>query len=80
MFIRQVKLLIIPENEKITVSSSIVFEFRWGGNFKEAAAAFYAAQVLTAKYSGVAFDSQSGMFLGSEKIAQGAEVFANLPE
>jgi hypothetical protein len=70
----------IPENEKIDISNSIVFEFRWGGNFKEAAAAFYTAQVLTMKYKGVAFDPESGIFLGPEQIAQGAEVFANLPE
>lgn len=70
----------IPENEKINVSSSIVFEFRWGSNFKEAAAAFYMAQVLTAKYNGVAFEPQSGMFLESEQMAQGAEAFANFPE
>ena len=71
---------IIPENGDLDIDNSIVVQFRWGGSFKEAVAAFYTAQVLTVKYNGVAFDPESGMFLESQQLAQGAEAFAALPE
>jgi len=71
---------IIPKNGSLDIDSSIVFEFRWGGDFKEAAAAFYTAQVLTVKYNGIVYDPESGVFLDSEQVAYGAEVFDNLPK
>jgi hypothetical protein len=71
---------VIPQSESIDFGNSIAVEFRWGGNFKEAIAAFYTAQVLTMKYNGVAFDPESGIFIESEQLAQGAAAFESMPE
>jgi len=69
---------IIPNKGALDLNNSITVKFRWGGNFKEASAAFYTAQTLTLKYNGVVFEPESGMFLEPQQLAEGAEAFSSM--
>ena len=54
--------------------------FRWGGNLREAAAAYMAALAYARATNGVIFDPQEGQFLTpdeAQKIARDLEAHAN---
>ncbi|WP_101760140.1 hypothetical protein [Oceanicoccus sp. KOV_DT_Chl] len=70
----------IPPNSEVNFSTSIAFQFRWGGEMKEMIAAFYTAKVLMLTYNGVAFDSESGIYVSAEQISQGADAMSQMQE
>lgn len=69
----------IPDTSDFDLSRSIAIEFRWGGNFKEALAAFYLAQVLMSEFNAKTVDLESGGWIGLENIVKAVSTFEAIP-
>jgi hypothetical protein len=49
-----------------------VYELGYGGDWLEAATAFYAASVLVSKYGGTAFEPQGGIVMDAKALLEAA--------
>jgi hypothetical protein len=61
-----------PPIAAIKVEKPIVYELGYGGDWLEAATAFYAASVLVSKYGGTAFEPQGGIVMDAEALLEAA--------
>ena len=63
---------LLPNNYK----QGVVYQFRFGGNPKEAQVAFTSAIIINTKYNGVAIEDQSGALLSVEQLAEALPYFS----
>ena len=61
-----------PAVAGIKVEKPVVYELGYGGDWLEAATAFYAASVLVSRYGGTAFEPQGGIVMDAEALLEAA--------
>lgn len=67
----------MPPNKSINPKTAVVIQFRWGGDMREAATAFYTAALYSVSFNGIAFEPTSRMYLTAEQLKQGYQTFLN---
>ena len=61
-----------PAVAALKVEKPVVYSLGYGGDWFEAATAFYSASVLVSKYGGTAFDPQGGIVMDAEALLEAA--------
>jgi hypothetical protein len=61
-----------PAVATIKVEEPVVYTLGYGGDWLEAATAFYAASVLVSKYGGTSFEPQGGIVMDAQALLEAA--------
>jgi hypothetical protein len=68
----------LPEHDISNITNPVVITFRWGGDFQEAAVSMYSAYIISENYVSITFEPQSGVFLSSQQLLEGASAMQGL--
>ena len=63
----------IPPLRKVSIDDPVVYSLGFGGHMAEGAVVFYSASALTAKFNGMAFETQGGVFMNAEELLEAAK-------
>jgi hypothetical protein len=69
-----------PAIGKAPYANTVVYTLSFGGDLREARAAFLSASTLVAKFNGVAFEPQEGKFMSARELRDAADQIAQLGE
>jgi hypothetical protein len=67
-----------PALASVKLQEAVVYSLGYGGHFLEGASAFYAASVLVARFGGVAFEPQGGIFMTERQLLDAAKLCESL--
>jgi hypothetical protein len=69
-----------PAIASVKLQEPVVYSLRYGGHYLQGAAVLYAASVLVARFGGVAFEPQGGIFMTERQLLDAAKLCEGLRE